>query len=225
MGFNMREDEILIHVQGSENGFLDLSRRNLSDNDVICLAKILKMDTKINAIDLSDNYIGSDGVWNLVEALKVNRNIWNIKIEYNRIGIKGAEYLAELILSDVEYLRGHLRESRKLDIEQYNTIKRLDNIFKYLDSISIHHWEVLCSVNKIRPFFQELVKELKECDNHSFDGEIDDIFSGGNREILTSFQGRYEKKITKFSEILSENQVNEDSKSEKFSIKSSSKIA
>jgi hypothetical protein len=58
------------YVQGKTN--LDLGSMNLGDESIIALAEILKEDTTIRSIDLSNNKITVVGANALADALRVN---------------------------------------------------------------------------------------------------------------------------------------------------------
>lgn len=62
-------------MMGKEIVILNLSSQNLTDNNIIALAEVLKDDNKIWRLDLSDNQIGDIGAKALANALKTNEFI------------------------------------------------------------------------------------------------------------------------------------------------------
>jgi hypothetical protein len=92
-----------IRQQLSKESKLDLSNREINDEDAKVSAKTLETNTTCISVNLRNNSIGDEGAEALVNALKINPMIIEFDIRNNKIGNKGYEALRNLIETNNRY--------------------------------------------------------------------------------------------------------------------------
>jgi hypothetical protein len=79
---------------------LNLSSKELTDTDVIRLAKELENNHSLLSLDLSDNPIGDKAAQALANMLRVNHSLAMLDLHDTEIGDKGAEALADALVTN-----------------------------------------------------------------------------------------------------------------------------
>jgi Ran GTPase-activating protein (RanGAP) involved in mRNA processing and transport len=74
---------------------IELSGKNITDQDCVEIANFLKENKTINFLNLSQNRIGDQGAWAIANSLKVNKFVTNLNLNQNRIGDEGAFRIAD----------------------------------------------------------------------------------------------------------------------------------
>ncbi|ORZ28521.1 hypothetical protein BCR41DRAFT_345458 [Lobosporangium transversale] len=69
---------------------LDLTDNPIFDKEVLTLSEALKTNTTLAILDLSDNSVGDKGALALSEALKINSSLTSLRLGSNSIGDEGA---------------------------------------------------------------------------------------------------------------------------------------
>jgi Ran GTPase-activating protein (RanGAP) involved in mRNA processing and transport len=71
---------------------------DLGNEEAQLVGEALKVDSRVTAVDLSDNCVGADGAAHLAWALRDNVTVASLDLRGNCIGSAGARALAELLL-------------------------------------------------------------------------------------------------------------------------------
>ena len=87
--------------QAQESGMLDLSCKNIGDEDVKVIVETLKRDNSIYAIDFSMNNIGPKGAKVIAEMLKRNNSICTIHLHRNKTDDEFVKVIAEALENNV----------------------------------------------------------------------------------------------------------------------------
>ena len=77
--------------------------RNIGAEGARHLAEALKVNKRLEFIDLYNSNIGAEGAKALAEALKVNTSLEKINLKCNKIGDEGAKELAEAYYETIEH--------------------------------------------------------------------------------------------------------------------------
>ncbi|MGB6976869.1 MAG: hypothetical protein WBE18_05385 [Gammaproteobacteria bacterium] len=87
------DPEILQLVRDNDPNLisLDLTEKDLDDQDVITLAAALEINTKITHLKLLINSIGDEGAQILADVLKSNTTLTKLELGCNSIGTEGVE--------------------------------------------------------------------------------------------------------------------------------------
>jgi len=85
--FDALDDLNLAYYDGAHE--LDLSSKELTDEDIVELVSLLKIDDNITSLVLYDNYIGDDGAIALADLFKHNKNITKLNLQRNCIKDEG----------------------------------------------------------------------------------------------------------------------------------------
>ncbi|MGB6976419.1 MAG: hypothetical protein WBE18_03065 [Gammaproteobacteria bacterium] len=93
------DPEILRRLNTNDPGLilLDLSKRNLTDIDVVKIVNALKNNTKVTMLNLIWNSIGPEGAKALAEALQTNFLLTSLKFGGNQMGDEGMQVLAQVL--------------------------------------------------------------------------------------------------------------------------------
>ena len=75
---------------------LDLSKKEIEDEDVKILAKALEGNQMLQQLDLSGNNIGDAGVRMLAEVLEKNQVLQKLDLKWNKIGVKETETVGQI---------------------------------------------------------------------------------------------------------------------------------
>ncbi len=70
---------------------LNLSRKNITDEQAKEIAEMLKKNKKLRRVELEGNFIGPEGLIHIADALKVNKTLRYIDLENNNLTSKGQE--------------------------------------------------------------------------------------------------------------------------------------
>ena len=73
---------------------VNLSRRNLGDEEVKALADALRVNKSVTKVDLYNNKFGDEGLKALADALRVNKSVTEVNLRGNNFGDEGLKALA-----------------------------------------------------------------------------------------------------------------------------------
>lgn len=79
---------------------LDLSGKQIGDNEIKTLIESIKNSTSLNHLDLSNNEITDAGAIALAEMLKSNYSLLSLKLKKNRIGKEGLKTISRALLTN-----------------------------------------------------------------------------------------------------------------------------
>ena len=76
---------------------LNLSNRNIDDNQIFLLANALKNNNSLTKIDLGNNLVSAVGVSALAKALEFNRSLNTLNLSSNHVSDAGASVLGQIL--------------------------------------------------------------------------------------------------------------------------------
>ena len=88
--------------------FLDLSDNSIGDEGASSLSEALRVNTSLTSLHLSCNSIGGEGASSLSEALRVNTSLTSLHLSCNSIGGEGASSLSEALRVNTSLTSLHL---------------------------------------------------------------------------------------------------------------------
>ncbi|CAM4916705.1 unnamed protein product [Rotaria socialis] len=114
---------------------LNLNWRELCEEEVQHVAKILTNNRTLTQLKLVDNDITHKGARCLARALRINQTLKEIDLRYNRIGDLGAQYFAEVLRKDEEdqKLNHLLKQFSQYDSTKLANVMRTNQNLKRLN--------------------------------------------------------------------------------------------
>ncbi|CAM4978552.1 unnamed protein product [Rotaria socialis] len=114
---------------------LNLNWRELCEEEVQHVAKILTNNRTLTQLKLVDNDITHKGARCLARALRINQTLKEIDLRYNRIGDLGAQYFAEILRKEEEdqKLNHLLKQFSQYDSTKLANVMRTNQNLKRLN--------------------------------------------------------------------------------------------
>lgn len=117
--------------------YLNLSRENLTDDDMPALCLFLNEHPTIVSINLSNNHIGERGTKILACKLNVTLHVTSLDISNNYLGPNGAKHIVSMILTNMPYLNQLRISYCRIGTEGAKSLGSLVNL-NYLDGLVYH---------------------------------------------------------------------------------------
>ncbi|CAF3182390.1 unnamed protein product [Rotaria socialis] len=116
---------------------LNLNWRELCEEEVQHVAKILTNNRTLTQLKLVDNDITHKGARCLARALRINQTLKEIDLRYNRIGDLGAQYFAEVLRKDEVIKHNIISLNINSNIQEDQKLNHLLKQFSQYDSTKL----------------------------------------------------------------------------------------
>ncbi|MBY0377591.1 MAG: hypothetical protein K2Q33_03395 [Gammaproteobacteria bacterium] len=128
-------------------GCIDLASAIKSDNDLFIVAELLKKDTRVRKLILSDNSITNRGAEAIADLLRYNKTIQSLDLSYNNIGDAGMQKVMHALQSSGTLI--HLSfGTNKLSLDGIDTFFHLLTQIPHLTSLELSYSNTESEIQK-----------------------------------------------------------------------------